>query len=392
MRTFTVGMPGYGNLGDDLISALLVGHIRRRWPGAEVGILSGRLGNPFLSGGAPGVRFFEEPRRSQRATYGPRKAAIKGFLADADLIMVGGGGLFQDAFSPFTIHHWMKYAYLGGAVHVPVWAVGVGFGVLRTAFARWYLRQVLDRFAVIQLRDHGSAEVLKRLGLLERCGARLESSVDIVTGSDLIESPFQSTVPKDPELLGCSIRPWPGLQFDQVVDLIQSVCRERGLRPVFFVLEYAHPETSEYDYACRLATALEGHGIEAQIHCYLKDDLDTFVQAFCAASHAIASRYHANILWQKLGTPVIPIAYYPKVARLYEERDGFALPVDDLDQRPPGDLFQHLSLTDQYDLPRVAVESGRRGRPVLQRRIVSGVNALETVHAGMLHLGRMIRQ
>ena len=47
MRTLVVGMPGDGNLGDDLISALLVRRVAERWPEAEIGVLHGPLDHPF---------------------------------------------------------------------------------------------------------------------------------------------------------------------------------------------------------------------------------------------------------------------------------------------------------------------------------------------------------
>jgi polysaccharide pyruvyl transferase WcaK-like protein len=224
MRIFVVGMPGDGNLGDDLISTLLVRRISQRWPNAEIGLLHGPYPNPFGYPEHANTLILNRPIRSAWKSFWPRTKAIQDFLSQTNLILIGGGGLFQDAFSPFTIHRWMKYAFKRQTRRVPVWAVGVGFGYLSTRFSRWYLRRVLNRFSGIQVRDLGSKRVIEEFSRSSAPHPEIILSTDIVTGSSLEGTPFDASAPKDPEMLGCSVRPWPGLQFARTQYVCDSFC------------------------------------------------------------------------------------------------------------------------------------------------------------------------
>jgi polysaccharide pyruvyl transferase WcaK-like protein len=377
MRALVVGMPGDGNLGDDLISALLVRRVAERWPEAEIGVLHGPLDHPFSYPAS--ARPLLRPVRGDWRRYSERRREITRFAAGADLVLIGGGGLFQDAYSPFTIHRWLKYAYEARRP-CAVWAVGVGFGILRTAFARAYLRHTIKRLSVIQVRDRGSREVAERFCGVPEGDPRILLAPDIVAGTPLYEM-IAGSGETDERELGCSFRPWPGLRFEQVVSLVTDVCRRYELRASLFVFEHADAFSPEYDFACRVARSLTENGTENRIVCYRKDDWQSFTAAFRAASRAIASRYHANILWQKLGTSVLPIAYYPKVERLYVERGGFALPVDDLSLPEVGDPFQRLCLEEDYRLPEA--DPSEQAAPVgaRQRWLIRAVSAGDAAHA-----------
>lgn len=89
MRIFVVGMPGYGNLGADLISVQLVRHIVRRWPDSEIGLLHGPYSNPFIYPMSANVVIFCKPIRSALKSYWNRKAAIRDFLCHTDLMKTG---------------------------------------------------------------------------------------------------------------------------------------------------------------------------------------------------------------------------------------------------------------------------------------------------------------
>lgn len=345
MRIFVVGMPGAGNLGDDLISAFLLRHIARKWPEAEIGILTHGQPIGFAYPQGPEIRPFLAPRRRGWEAYFKRQQAIKIFLEKTDLVLLGGGGLFQDSHSPFTTHKWLRYAYMAPRDRIAA-AVGVGFGPFQHRFSRWYLRNTLGRLSTIQVRDVGSQKLLATLGY------NSQLAPDIVLGSDIAWSVFGEYPAKSRNVLGCSIRPWPGQQAEQIVSLIAAVCQREGLRCALFVFEHAEPNNrSEYDYAEFLARRLQNMGIEATVYCYNHDPVDEFVEAFVSVSCAIASRYHANILWQKLGKPVIPLAYAPKVKRLYKERGAEAVPVEDIDVAQASTNFQRVALDRHYNIP-----------------------------------------
>ncbi len=347
MRVFVVGMPGAGNLGDDLISVMLADHIGRRWPQAEVGILSS--GQPIPLDYPKTIRPSILPMRRRRSwqEFVGRMQAINNFVSEADLILIGGGGLFQDSHSRFTVHKWLRDTLGTGLHRIPAAAVGVGFGPFNKQFSLWYLKKALARLSTIQVRDDESADIVTSLGY------SASISPDIVSGTSLDETPFRRQLGSSPDpALGCSIRPWSGLEFDALVNLICTTARKDGLSVRLFVFEHAEPyNTSENDYALRLQSALRDKQVRADVFCYSKSPLDEFAEAFSSVTKAIAVRFHANILWQKLGIPVLPISYAPKVTRLYKEQGAKAVSVTEIDQSSGPDMFQEIALSVPYSLP-----------------------------------------
>ena len=70
-------------------------------------------------------------------------------------------------------------------------------------------------------------------------------------------------------------------------------------------------------------------------------------------NYAIASRYHANILWHKLNIPTIPISYSPKVQSFYEESGGKSYNAKDLyNCTNLVEIFQNIPL---FCLPKECV-------------------------------------
>lgn len=347
MRIFVVGMPGAGNLGDDLISVMLVQHIFERWPDAEVGILHAGYPIPFTYPKQSQIRFFPMPQRRSWSKWIGRNRDIIRFIKEADLVLVGGGGLFQDSHSRFTVHRWMRYILYAGPYRVACAAVGVGFGPFNHRFSLWYLARTLAHFSVIQVRDQGSSDIVRSLGYASQIAP------DVVAGTPLTNTPFvkKRDITHRP-ILGCSIRPWPGLRFDEVVNLIQRISHTQQMGVRLFVFEYAEPHnTSEFRYAVEVARALKERDVDVEVFCYGKEPLETFVTAFCSVTKAIATRFHANILWQKLGVPVLPLSYAPKVERLYMEKGGRVMHVDSMSGDVTDDWFQKIGLEFPFTLP-----------------------------------------
>lgn len=347
MRVFVVGMPGAGNLGDDLISVMLVQHIFGRWPDAEIGILHAGHPIPFTYPKQSQIRFFEMPQRRSWSKWIGRNRDIIQFIRAADLVLVGGGGLFQDSHSYFTVHKWMRYVLYTSPYRAASATIGVGFGPFNYRFSLWYLARTLGRFSVIQVRDQGSSDIVRSLGYVSQIAP------DVVAGTPLMNTVFakKSDITPHPTL-GCSIRPWPGLKFDALVGMIQRISHTQQMGVRLFVFEYAEPHNiSELCYAVKVARALRERQIDVEVFCYGKDPLEVFVGAFCSVTKAIATRFHANILWQKLGVLVLPLSYAPKVERLYEERGGQVIHIDSISGDITDDWFQKIELEEPFVLP-----------------------------------------
>jgi len=168
-------MPGCGNLGDDLISKILIENVFNKFQPNCVGVICGNnkidhLYHPYLEK----MIFLQHPTKSNLKLFFERKNAIKEFVKSADLVIIGGGGLFQDTHSPFTIHKYLKYLAHSKA---KVMIAGVGVGPVKHKFNQLYLRYVLNKIENIQVRDEDSRNLLVQYGVKS----------EIIVDNDIVE-------------------------------------------------------------------------------------------------------------------------------------------------------------------------------------------------------------
>lgn len=309
MKFLIIAMPGCGNLGDDLISTLLQKQIIAQDSSAEIGVLCGEF-SEFTC--APNVKKLLVPRNIP-SKYWNRKKEIISYIKECDRIFIGGGGLFQDSHSIFTIHkylHWLYYATC------QIDCIGVGVGPINHNFNKKYLKRVLNRPGItIQVRDKESFDYLVQMGL-----------TNVLPGCDIVEGSELNLVKKEHEgiILGCSIRKWADVERKSIVELINNEVVAKNITKVnLFVFEHSAASSEEFDFLTEISKSVN---CSNSIYVYGKDK--DFFEKMSESDYAIASRYHANILWQKIGIAVMPIPYAPKVFSLYS-KCGFNLcPID----------------------------------------------------------------
>ena len=86
MRFLLSGYYGFDNLGDDALLQIIVAQLKSRYPHATIDVLSAK---PEVTAHEFGV--LATPRWDQ--------AAIRDAVSEADIVLSGGGGLFQTATS-----------------------------------------------------------------------------------------------------------------------------------------------------------------------------------------------------------------------------------------------------------------------------------------------------
>lgn len=296
-----VALFGAGNLGDDLIAACLIAALKEQEPDAEVAILDWGVRTDLVDRvRSLGARWVPKGRRRAAATC----------LSQGEAVLLGGGGLLQDTHHPFRPHQWLSYLRRSLDRGVPVSAVGLGVGPLAHAFNRRLVSQHLSRFAQVQVRDRNSQRLL--------AGFNLEASLqpDIVAGSSLSQYGFRS-VPLD-GWLGCSLREWPGLSVETAADALARRARNgyEGVR--FFAFEHRPGRyAGEVAFLAAVGERLEARGLRTEHFVYGDAPLDEFADAMGRVELGVAMRFHANVLWARMGRPVVPIPYAPKVASLW---------------------------------------------------------------------------
>jgi polysaccharide pyruvyl transferase CsaB len=189
-RVLIAGYYGFGNTGDEAILAAMLEDLRALMPELEVCVVSGDPLETRASHGVSAVTFTD-------------LAGIRDAAERADLLILGGGGLFQDhwPFEPATIltpHHLGIAFYAGVPVLAtlldkPLMIYAVGVGPLFSDAARAFTRAAIDQAQVVTVRDAGSLALLEGLGLDP---ARLRQSAD----------PAFRLVPSSPECVEVILR------------------------------------------------------------------------------------------------------------------------------------------------------------------------------------------
>ncbi len=159
-RVVLAGWYGAANLGDELILAVFVDWVR------EAG------GSPVVISVNP--HYTTAVHDAEAVGYSDLPAIVEA-MAEADLVALGGGGLFQDydtfdlpsleRFPARNVAQFAQFFYLGKEMGVPAAVLAQGVGPLRGTDARTITADVFNRAEACSVRDAESAALLRRIGV-----------------------------------------------------------------------------------------------------------------------------------------------------------------------------------------------------------------------------------
>lgn len=148
VKLLITGYYGFGNLGDELILSSMLKELKD----FEITVLYHR---PGIRDQGSGIREIE------------RNSLFKVMreVSKTDLLISGGGGLFQDTTSFFSLLYYLGIIALALILKKPVILYGVGIGPLRRKISRRLVKITLNRVLVIMVRDRYSLNLLKELAI-----------------------------------------------------------------------------------------------------------------------------------------------------------------------------------------------------------------------------------
>ena len=152
MRVVLSGYFGFDNVGDEAILFSIIRALRKLEPTIEITVLSN---NPAETAATYGVDSVN------RWNIADVRAAMK----SADGLISGGGSLMQDATSGKTIPYYAGVIKLAQMAKVPVFIYSQGIGPINGALGKWLVKSVFNKCAGITVRDEGSFELLREIGV-----------------------------------------------------------------------------------------------------------------------------------------------------------------------------------------------------------------------------------
>ena len=160
LRILVAGYYGEGNLGDELVLLGLLRGIKERFKGTPVtlGILTGNFDETrrFIDGDAAGGKEI-----GFNYIFVPRKSIVKiiSAIASSDIVIVGGGGLFQDFTGSLSLYYYLLIIFISKIFGKKVSVCSVGIDRMK-GINSYLARAVINLADRISVRDAESLEFL----------------------------------------------------------------------------------------------------------------------------------------------------------------------------------------------------------------------------------------
>ncbi|MCG0277423.1 MAG: polysaccharide pyruvyl transferase CsaB [Thermanaeromonas sp.] len=360
------GYYGFGNLGDEAILYSMVQSLKNLDPGLEIVVLS------------------HDPAGTEKIL--PVKAVDRWRLPEvvrtlrrADLLISGGGSLFQDTTSARSLLYYLGILELARVLGRPRMVYAQGLGPLKRSWARYLTAKVLNRVQLITLRDSQSHALLQELGVRQ---PEVKVTADPVLGLKVGDFNPEAGRGKllrlglkvgSKPLAGFSLRLWP-LPEAALYALARAAdyLIDQGFEVLF--LPFHFPRDVE---ACWQVQRLMEHPAAVIKE---KLSLEDVVGIIGSLDLLVGMRLHALILAAVLGVPFVGLSYDPKVEAFCRQVEGPWIGLNLLGCEDLVAIFKRVL----YDLPSLR-ESLRQAvdelRPLAQSNAVLALKLLygETV-------------
>lgn len=298
------GYYGFRNSGDDALLMSIIDDLKKYKESPNITVLSA---NPA------------ETERIYRVKAINRLNPFKviSHIKNADMLISGGGTLIQDSTSTKSLLYYLSVIRMATKAGTKVMLYSNGIGPLNRKMNIKKTKKVLDDVDLITLRDKASYDELNRIGvskpkmLVTADPAFILDGADKTIGWDILE---KAGVPKGKRIMGISVRRWYSIG-DGFEEIIAEVCdyaaEKYGLYPVLVPMQKSKDLLISQNIKKRVkheCVILEGE----------RDVRDVIAINGCM-DVCIAMRLHMLIYSAINATPIIGIAYDPKISRFMED-------------------------------------------------------------------------
>lgn len=314
-RFLVSGYYGFGNLGDEALLQIIVGELRRRWPGCGIDVLSA---DPAATARAYGVE----------ATPRMDLSRVRGAIERADVVLSGGGGLLQNVTSLRSLLYYagvIRSAVKAGKATM-IFAQSVG---PLDFWGRTIVRSFCKGVAAATVRDSRSRSLLAKLVP----GVAIEQTADPVflfePGGEPLDLAAEGLADAAVPLAVISVRKWQASDATAraLATAADRLAGKHGARVAFLPLG-GPPDAEAATTVIRRC---------ASTPVLLPDyPLGQAAQVIARASLVIGMRLHALIIAARLGVPFVAVPYDPKVAALCADLRYPLEPLFVPGETPPG--------------------------------------------------------
>ncbi|MGC8862345.1 MAG: polysaccharide pyruvyl transferase CsaB [Armatimonadota bacterium] len=289
--TFVVsGYYGFGNIGDEAVLAGILATFRRLHVDADLIVLSADPGRTARE--HPGVQAVHRMKLDQvvRATR------------RADLVISGGGSLFQDVTSALSPHYYLSVLRLARFLGRKTMIYAQGVGPLKREGTRRAVARAMNRADLITVRDADSKRLLEDIGVTKPIHLSADPSFLIEPDVHEADRILNEHGLSAGEIIGVSLRPWSCARnwLSEAARGISLAADRLGATVVCIPMQAPQDEA-----VCRTV------GNAAIIR---SNNPRTIKGLIARCGLVVGMRLHSLIFAAGASTPFVPIVYDPKVA------------------------------------------------------------------------------
>lgn len=347
MKTILIGgYYGAGNIGDEAILDAMLEAMRARRDDLSFFVTSW---NPEETG-------------KQFDVKGIHWKDINALLnagRQADMIVLGGGGLFQDYWEMDPKSYLRKDAsgivqygslpLLAKILGIPCMIYAVGIGPLQSKLGREHTRLAFERCQVASVRDAESLGLLAETGfeVREGAGTLVEVTADpvfaLTTSAEdeaAVGEYLRRNQMEDAEFIGVNLRYWnrPGPIWTWLPYVAEGLTQFLTSNPQLHVALIPFQDDSQNQYnddASILKNLAPFLPNRERVHLVEKPPTARYAQALIKRCQLVVGmRLHAAILALNEATPVVALSYDPKVASLMKQAGLREYCIETLTPRP----------------------------------------------------------
>lgn len=284
------GYIGFSNFGDDAMLKVLVDHLKEK--NCKITALTSDIKETKEVFGI-------------NALYYKNLWAILGGILKSDIVISGGGNLFQNETSTLSLLYYLFIIFAAKLFFKKVIIFSQGIGPVNGKIQVFLTKLILKTVNMTTVRDIYSQRILS--------GWKIPSKYTY----DALWN-FETPEYNPKGIVGIQLRDYKYLHKDFYKNLAKYV-------DMFFsdyeIRIYSMQNRTDANECYKFEKALKARNMSLKTKVVLYKNPDQIAEEFSELNYLIAMRLHANILGLKYGIRILPVSYSVKVRNLAYEFD-----------------------------------------------------------------------
>jgi len=309
MKITICGFYGAGNTGDEAILSAIIGSIKKIYPKCEFTVLSRnpaetkrlyKVDAVFMPGF--GINWFQTDFKK-----------ISEIFKESDLIIVGGGGLLQDAHNYLSILGYLQVPILAKLHRKPVIFYSIGVGPIKNIMNKILVHIIGNIADLITVRDRYSKDYLRLLQVQKPSIVLSADPVFLLQPPSLARIKnllIKEGIPIQKPIVGISVRnvEWTKVDLNEIAKFLDYVASHHKATILFIPFGYDGVPT-DLDTSRKVIEKMKEKAYILEQR-YSPSEIMGIVGQL---SFLVGMRLHSIIMGGVMGVPTLGIAYLPKV-------------------------------------------------------------------------------